>query len=290
MRQALLGLLASVALFGQAPASRLEFEVASIKPATPDEFNRVGAGMHVDGAQVSWKFLSLKDYVGAAYRVKAYQISEPDWMASARFDIVAKLPAGAAPKDVAEMLRALLEDRFQLKTHRESEDLPVYDLVVGKGGLKMQESPPDSGKDVQNGQGGVTAAATRVPGGVTINYGNGGHFTFANNKIEAQRTPGAGIANTLAPFMDRPVVDMTNLKGNYDFVLDLMPEDFAAMGIRSAIAAGATLPPQAIQMAEAASLDSLFIALEKLGLKMEPRKAPVEILVIDHAEKTPTDN
>ncbi len=90
--------------------------------------------------------------------------------------------------------------------------------------------------------------------------------------------------------MDRPVVDMTNLQGHYDFLLELSPEDFRAMGIRSAIAAGVALPPQAIQMAEAASGNSLSNALEKLGLKLETRKAPVEVLVIDHAEKTPSEN
>ena len=192
-------------------------------------------------------------------------------MASERFDIMAKLPAGAAAKDVAEMLRALLDDRFQLKTHRESRDLAVYGLVVGKGG-------------------GVNVAANLRPGGVTVNYANGAYFTFADNKVEGRKMPGSSMATALASFMDRPLIDMTNLKGNYDFALELSPEDFRAMGIRSAIAAGVALPPHAIQMAEAASGDSLFNALEKMGLKLESRKAPVEVLVIDHAEKTPTDN
>ncbi len=70
MRQSLLGVLAAVAIFAQAPVTRPEFEVASIKPSAPDEFNRVGAGVHVDGSQVSWKFLSLNNYIGAAYRVR----------------------------------------------------------------------------------------------------------------------------------------------------------------------------------------------------------------------------
>jgi uncharacterized protein (TIGR03435 family) len=100
----------------------------------------------------------------------------------------------------------------------------------------------------------------------------------------------ANLAPMLSAFMDRPVVDMTDLKGNYDFVLELSPEDFRAMGIRSAIAAGVALPPQAIQMAEAASGDSLTNALQKVGLKLDSRKAPLEVLVIDHAEKTPSEN
>jgi|SRR3984957_8586156 hypothetical protein len=256
MRQVLLGALTSVLLFGQSPVARPEFEVASIKPSPPDEFNRVGAGLHLDGSQVSFKFFSLDEYIVVAYRVKRYQISSPDWMVSERFDITAKLPSGGSAKDVAIMLQALLEDRFQ----------------------------------VQNDRRGFDAATTSRPGGITVDYGDGAYFTFADNKIEGRKMTAANLAPMLSAFMDRPVVDMTNLKGNYDFVLELSPEDFRAMGIRSAISAGVALPPQAIQMAEAASGDSLSNAMQKLGLKLESRKAPLEVIVIDHAEKTPSDN
>jgi len=289
MRQGLLGFVASVALFGQVPPARTEFEVASIKPSSPDEFNQAGAGVHIDGSQVSYKFLSLDEYIVVAYRVKRYQISGPEWMASARFDITAKLPAGGSAKDVAVMLQALLEDRFQIKMHRESKEFPVYGLVLDKGGLKMQESAPDPPKD-QNNRPGFNAGSSTRPGGVTVDLGNGAFFTFANNKIEGRKMTAANLGPALSAFMDRPVVDMTDLKGKYDFVLELSPEDFTAMGIRSAIAAGVPLPPQAIQIAEAASGDSLTSALEKLGLKLESRKAPMEVLVIDQAEKTPSDN
>jgi len=291
MRLGLLGALASVLLFGQPPVARPEFEVASIQPSPPDEFNRVGAGLHLDGSQVSFKFFSLDEYIMAAYRVKRYQISSPDWMASARFDITAKLPAGGSAKDVAVMLQALLEDRFQIKMHHESKEFPVYGLVVAKGGLKMQESPTDSPAAPQNnGRQGLNSAAVPRPGGVAVDYGNGAYYTFADNKLEGRKMKASSIVNVLSAFMDRPVVDMTNLKRNYDFVLELSPEDFRAMSIRAAIAAGFALPPQAIQMAEAASGDSLSNALDKLGLKLESRKAPLEVLVIDHAEKTPSDN
>jgi uncharacterized protein (TIGR03435 family) len=287
-----LSILSSGAVFGQAPAARLEFEVASIKPSAPPGTgaNRVLGGMHVDGAQVSWTFLSLNDYIDSAYRLRSYQISGPDWMASARFDITAKLPDGATRKDIPEMLQRLLEERFQLKTHRESKELAVYGLVVSKSGLKMQESAPDTPGATQTAGGSASVAAVSRPGGVTVNYGNGAYFTFADNKFEGHKLPASAMADVMARFTDRPVVDMTNLKGNYDFLLELAPEDFAAMGIRAAIAAGVQLPPQALQLAEAASGDSLFNAVEKLGLKLESRKAPVEVLVIDHAEKTPTEN
>jgi uncharacterized protein (TIGR03435 family) len=170
-----LGLL-TLAMFGQAPAVRPEFEVASIKPASRDTVSKVLVGMHGDGSQVTWARLSLNDYIGAAYHLRNYQISGPDWLASERFDITAKIPTGGAVKDVPGMLQALLEERFQMKMHRESKELAVYGLVLGKGGAKLQETPNDSG----NGDGGsATVAAKSVPGGITVNFGNGASFTFA---------------------------------------------------------------------------------------------------------------
>jgi uncharacterized protein (TIGR03435 family) len=292
LQKYLLGILICVTAFGQTPATRPEFEVASIKPSAPMGSAKVLAGMHVDGSQVSWASLSLNDYLGSAYRVRSYQISGPDFMASERFDITAKLPAGSVVKDVRAMLQALLEDRFQLKMHRETKDFPVYGLVVGKGGLKMQESPTEPGADTNGGDrpAGANVAAVSRPGGVTVNYGSGAYFTFADNKFEGKKLSASAMADVLARFTDRPVVDMTNLKGKYDFVLEFSPEDFRAMAIRAAIAAGVALPPQVVQMAESASQDSLFNAIEKLGLKLESRKAPIEMLVIDHCEKAPTEN
>jgi uncharacterized protein (TIGR03435 family) len=90
--------------------------------------------------------------------------------------------------------------------------------------------------------------------------------------------------------MDRPVVDMTNLKGAYDFVLNVTPEDRIGMMIRSAINAGVTLPPQALKALDNATGDSLTAALEKIGLTLTPRKGPVEVIVVDSIQKTPSEN
>ncbi|HEX5226314.1 MAG TPA: TIGR03435 family protein [Bryobacteraceae bacterium] len=295
MRGGLLLMLAALPLFGQATppgqtTPRLEFEVASIKPsATPTGPRQVLGGMHIDSSQVNWTFLSLKDYIVTAYRVRIYQISGPDWLGSERFDINAKLPEGASPKDTAAMLQTLLEDRFQLKVHREQNDFAVYGLVVGKGGLKIKESAPDLNPPPSPVSGGAGVAAISRPGGVTVNYSNGASFTFADNKFEGHKLPFPMIADVMARFTDRPVVDMTATKGNYAFSLELSPEDFRAMGIRAAIAAGAQVPPQVLQQAETSG-DSLANALDKLGLKLEPRKAPIETLIVDHAEKTPSEN
>jgi uncharacterized protein (TIGR03435 family) len=245
--------------------------------------------LHIDGSQVRVARFSLNDYIGMTYNVRRYQISSPDWMASERFDITAKLPSPDSAKNVIAMFQALLEDRFQLKMHRENRDLPVYALVPGKGGPKIQESPRDAAQTDSN-RAGVNVAASGQPGGVTVNYGNGSYFTFADNRFEGRKLTAALMADVLARFTDRPVLNMTDLNGTYDFTLNFTPEDFRAMGIRAAIAAGVAIPPQVLQQVEGASGDSLFNAVEKLGLKLDSRKAPVEVLVIDGAEKTPTDN
>ncbi len=274
-----------------ATAATPEFEVASIKPSVQTA-SQV-AGVHIDGAQVRCVLFSLRDYIRMAYKVRDYQILGPEWMAAARFDINAKLPAGATPEQVPEMVGALLADRFQMKMHRETKEFAVYALAAGKNGLRMKETPAESDPveaASQSAKDAVNVTATPTNGGTMIDMGKGSSLMIGNNRLEARKLTMPAFAETLAYFVDRPVVDMTEIKGNYDFTLEFSPEDFRAMLIRSAVINGAVLPPETLKLMETASGDSMFVALEKLGLKMEPRKAPLEVLVIDHMEKAPTEN
>ena len=241
--------------------------------------------MQIDGAQVHCTYLSVKDYIRIAYQVKEYQVSGPDWMASERFDIHAKLPAGAKREQVTEMLQTLLEERFQIKMHRDSKEFPVYGVVVGKGGLKMKESPLDP-----ETEGAVNVTATGGARGTTVNFGRGAYFTLADNKFEARKLTMAQLADSLGRFVERPVVDMTELKGTYDLTLEFTPEEYRALLIRTALSAGVALPPEVMKFLEGASDESLFKGLQALGLKLESRKAPLEVLVIDSASKTPIEN
>jgi uncharacterized protein (TIGR03435 family) len=298
MRQILgtiLAIVAPVAVFGQtAPAASTppaQFEVASIRPAAPLGGTQVNVGVHVDGAMVACTAFSLKDYVVAAYQLKFYQVIGPEWIAGERYDLTAKLPEGATRSQVPAMLQAMLADRFEMKMHRETRDFPVYSLVVMKGGSKMKESPLD--EETENspgGRGAINVAASGGRGGVNLNFGKGSSFAFADNKIEARKLAMLSFVDTLGRFLDRPVVDATELKGTYDFTLNFTPEDFRAMQIRAALAAGVVLPPEALRLLEGASGDSLFSAVQTIGLKLESRKAPLEVLVIDSVRKTPTDN
>jgi uncharacterized protein (TIGR03435 family) len=282
--------LASSAIFSQTA----QFEVTSIRPSAPPGGERVNVGVHIDGAMVRCTALNLKDYIAAAYKLKIYQIQVPDSTGGDRFDISAKLPAGATDAQVPDMLKAMLADRFKMKAHFETKDLPVYALAISKNGLKMKESAPDPNADpadpAEKSRPATNVTGSGGRGGVHIEYGHGSFFTMADNKFTARRLPMSSFTEVLARFEDRPVVDKTGLTGVYDFDLEFTPEDYMAMLIRSAIAAGVTMPPEALRMLSGSSGDSLLNALERLGLKLETRKAPLEVLVVDHLEKVPTEN
>ncbi|MBZ5610483.1 MAG: TIGR03435 family protein [Acidobacteriia bacterium] len=274
-----------LAAFSQAPP---EFEVASIKPSVPPGAERVNVGMRIDGAQVHCTYFALKDYIAMAYGVPDYQVSGPDWMASQRFDITAKLPEGGGRAQIPEMMATLLAERFQLKIHRETKDFPVYAIVVGKGELKLKESAAVS--DPAAGRGNISLAASGGRGGVAVNLGNGSSFAVGDNRFEATRLTMASFAESIRRFLDRPVLDMTGLTKAYDFTLTFSPEDYNAMLIRSALSAGVVLPPQALKALDYGSGDSLIAAVETLGLKLDRRKAPLDLVVVDHMEKSPTEN
>ena len=285
----ILGLVFGAAAAFAQNSARPEFEVASIRPSAQGLQDGATAGVRIDGAQFRAATLTLKDYIGMAYRVKLYQISGPDWIGSDRFDISATLPPGTT-NQIPEMMQRLLEDRFRIKLHREKKDFPVYVLEVAKGGLKMQETGPDPEAANADARTPVTITGSGNAQGVSVNLGRGSSYTFGNNKFEGKRLTMAMIAGTLERFVDRPIVDMTDLKGAYDVTLDVTQEDYRAMLIRAAVAAGVSLPPEALRLLDGASTPSLFEAVQKVGLRLDARKAPLDMIVVDEGRKTPTEN
>jgi uncharacterized protein (TIGR03435 family) len=133
-----LALLAAGAVFGQTPAAAPAFEVASVKPAPPPTPGSIKVQMGGDPGMVDYKNVSLKTLIARAYRMKEYQISGPDWLETARFDILAKVPPNAPKGQVPPMLQNLLAERFKLTVHREQKVMPAYAMVVGKNGLKVK--------------------------------------------------------------------------------------------------------------------------------------------------------
>ena len=290
-----LGISAAVVVLAQTASVRPEFEVASIKPAEKiDAMSgaQVHVGMQIDGAQMHATYFSLKDLIRIAYKVKDHQVVGPDWISTDRFNIHATLPAGTSRDQVPEMMQTLLEQRFQLKMHRGSKEFPVYAIVLAKDGAsKLKPSPLEPEVVDANGRKApVDVQGSGGRGGTTIKFGRGAYYTFADNKFEAHKLSMQILADTLTRYVERPVVDMTGLEGTYDVMLEFTPEDYRVLLIRSAIYAGVTLPPEALMFLQGASDESIFKGLQTVGLKLEQRKAPLEVLLIDSMNKTPTDN
>jgi uncharacterized protein (TIGR03435 family) len=262
-----------------------QFEVASVRPSPEQLPAQAAAGLQITQRQVRFSYLSLKDYIGIAYSLPVHRISAPDWVASTRFEIAATIPAGSTPEQLPEMMRALLAERFQLKTHRESREFSVYALEVAAGGAKLVRLEDEVATDAP-----VTVASSGSSNGVVVDLGQGSFFTFGNNRFEAKKVTLGTFVDTLGRFVDRPVVDMTKLEGRYDVAFDIAPEDYMPMMIRSAVNAGISLPAPALRMLDTATIGSVPDALKKLGLSLQGRREPLEVLVVDSMEKLPTEN
>jgi uncharacterized protein (TIGR03435 family) len=246
-----------------------EFETASIKLNQVRQIS-FKAGFTVDGYRS--QCASLQSLIREAYGVQSYGISEiPKSLSPECYDIEAKMDQSVAdalsklpPAQLElarqQMLQSLLAERFNLKIHRESKEGPVYFLTIGKNGPKLQEAKTGNALAVN---------ADGTPARYRIQIG-------PESKTYAWSTSMKSLADFLARQVSRPVVDETGLTGIYDFTLDWVPE--APPTSSPDAANGVTLPgvPGA----------SLFSALQQqLGLKLEPGKSPIEIIVIDHVER-----
>jgi uncharacterized protein (TIGR03435 family) len=252
-----------------AAAPKYEFETASIKP-NKSGFTTFRSGFTVDGfradgTQVRW-------LIQQAYGVSDFFLSGiPDWLNAEHYDVEAKMDASVAdslskltPPQLKlaqqQMLQTLLAERFNLKIHRETKDEPVYFLIVGKNGPKLQDAKTDDTRGVLNADG--TPARSRMQLG-------------PGSKTYAWSTSMKTLADFLTRFLSRPVLDKTGLTGSYDFTLDWMPDAPPASSPDAVNAVTLPATPSA----------SLFSAVQPLGLKLEHGKAPVEIIVIDHVER-----
>jgi uncharacterized protein (TIGR03435 family) len=301
LRGASLTLAAACAAYSQGnpPA----FEVASIKPAAPQTMGRMMVRMGGDAGRVDYANVSLKDVLARAYDVKRYQITGPSWLDSERYDITAKVPDGVPKEQIPAMLQVLLSERFKMTIHRETKEQPVYALIVGKGGPKLKISDPNDAPG-PGGPGGPSAGAMVKggpgpggpggPGGAPPKGammmemgGPGGNARMRANGVTMPR-----FCDMLSNMLDRPVVDMTELDGNYDIALDVSMEELAGMkrmpagGPGPGGGGGGDHGPAP----DAAPSASIFSAVQSLGLKLDPRKAPIAYVMVDRAEKVPTEN
>lgn len=153
--------------------------------------------------------------------------------------------------------------------------------------FKLESVPAD--RDVTN-VAAFSAGASASSRGLGVDLGRGSSYTFADNRFQARKLAMGMLAQTMTNWTGRPVVDRTSLSGYYDFTLELTPEDFQAMQIRSADMAGVALPAQALRFLENNTLDSLHESLRKIGLTLESQRAPMEVLVVDQINSAPTEN
>jgi uncharacterized protein (TIGR03435 family) len=274
-------------LGAQTPPARPQFEVASVKPAANDQpgagrgpmlremmrNNRLpGAIPMTDPGRIHLENWALLDLIAAASSVRASQVSGPPWLSDLAFDIEAKMPAGA-PKDALNaMLQSLLEERFGLKMHRDTHARQGFALVVGKNGpkLKLADPPPAPAPDLteeeQNAKNKEQAQAmlATMRKRAEENRANGTPLGQLNSATWPSVTTGE-LASRLVRFADAPVVDETGLTGKYSVTIEIWKNSDVPGG-------------------------TVFDAVEKLGLKLQPRKVTVETVVVDQVSKTPTAN
>ncbi|HKO19487.1 MAG TPA: TIGR03435 family protein, partial [Acidobacteriaceae bacterium] len=235
----------------------LEFEVASVKPQVfGGQQGRVGVFVH--GNTLDAEHVSLTDLVKFAYNLRDIQLSGgPSWAQSGAlnsselYQVIAKTSGETAPDTFRQMLQTLLTDRFKLRIHHLQRDLPVYNLVVNKGGPKLRVSSADGNSALRvssSGRLGVRIVATH---------------TSVQQLIDRQ----------LGKYTDRPIFDKTGLTAACDFTLE-----FAVERGSPGLEAGPNEPPALVTAIQ-----------DQLGLRLEPGKAPFDTVVIDHAER-PSQN
>lgn len=227
-----------------------------------------------DPTRFSTQNLNLENLVTLAYGIEHYQLSGPDWLSQERFDIVAKVPEGATREQLWLMLRNLLEERFKLAAHHEQKEIQTYELTAGKNGPKLRESRDKPEPDAAGPR--ASSGPSLDADGFPVLPGRGSGMAATNGRARRRfvRASMEDLARALSGQLGRPVTDATGLKGKYDFTLSWVMQPLRANGDD----AGNTGP------------DLIGAVQEQLGLRLEAKKGTVDMLVIDHIEKVPTEN
>jgi uncharacterized protein (TIGR03435 family) len=237
--------LAAQICVAQEPQAAPEFEVATVKPASPGA--RQGVWTNGSEDRIRMYNMSLRQLILFAYDQKSYQVTATGWADSDRYDVIgkvteeqARLPWEQRYALMHAMTRSLLAGRFKLVLHREEKELGVYALVAAKNGSKIKETGPNPGENVR----------------VDVRSGH----------LSAQSMPMSQLVEILSRSVDRPILDRTGILGVFDVTLDWGPEIAGPSSLE-------TKPPLPIALQE------------QLGLKLETQKSKIEVLVIDRAER-----
>jgi uncharacterized protein (TIGR03435 family) len=234
--------------------------------------------------------MRLIDLIAQAYSVKQNQVVAPSWLKSAQeiFDIDAKMPVGATREQVPPMMQGMLAERFKLVVHKETRERAGYALVTAKDGPKLAQAEPEKE---------LPAASTPPQKALSVN-GRGGALPqpFAESSDGATtryvnpRADMARLAAMLEPILDQPVLDMTGLKGYYKITLDISIADMRKMlGVAPSIS-GAIADTEPANLASDPAGRSIFSSLRAMGLNLNPRRVPMEVVIVDSVEPKPTVN
>jgi uncharacterized protein (TIGR03435 family) len=263
--------------YGQ-PAASLAFDVASVRPAAQSSSHppsiRGGPGTS-DPERIVFTNVNLMSVLQRAYGVKSYQVVGPAWLTSLRYDITAKLPAGATKEQCDLMLQHLVADRFHLLLHHETKQLRGYELVRGKVEPKLKRSsetgadvvPDEAPKNDANGFPRLSAPGLVLTEGV--------QGTAVVSFVTARAQPVSALAELLGKEFRLPVADATGLTGRFDFTLEFAPQAPGAVPIESPDGSAANL---------------ISAVPQQLGLRLVPKKMPVDVIVVDSADQIPTQN
>ena len=235
-------------------AQEAKFEVTSVRPSQPGQR---GWGFRFPSPdKYAANNVTLESLIENAYLMFDFQIEgAPSWAKSEHFDVEGKAEGKPDREQVRLMVRSLMEDRFKLATHRETRQLPLYEVTIARGGIKFKEGACEGQPGPQNPCGGTSFALRGEMKGRVITVQDFG--------------------DAFSQYLGRTVVDKTGLTGKYDFDLRWTPDDTMPRGPGDA---GAPPPDP--------NGPSLFTAMrEQLGLELKAAKGPVEMLVIDHVER-----
>jgi len=266
-------------------AGGVKFEVASVRPAVSDEdapsFMRGGPETS-DPERITYQRLSLARLLITAYGLDYDQVSGPGWIGTELYTVVAKVPPGTTKEQVKLMWQDLLAERFHLKTHLIKKDFPVYELSVAKGGAKLHKS----GEGPVKQEAGFPAPPAGQNWGWSFVPPRNTRLTFRDYSMaefvqQQLRWPLMTSLESFRAIALGRVVDKTGLDGKYDFTLEYAGRRNSPGGAF----------PQPLPDGESDSAPFLIDALrQQLGLILTEGKAPLDVLVVDHADKVPTEN
>ena len=300
---ALATLLAATTAFAQAPAATpaAAFDVAAVKPSNPNPdptnpLSQIALMLPQPGGRFTATNTPLRMLIMAAYELKqdAQLAGGPPALLAAKYDITARtVTATLGMKELPGLLRSLLADRFKLKTHTESRELPIYDLVLARSDGRLGPDLRPSKSECSQGDALAAAGAALAKGDVANFLGKPGPCMVTtdpsggplNLMMRGDGQEMKQIVEILTQFTGRAVRDKTGLTGRYDFDMKMDLQMVLALAKRM----GANIPAAAENIPQADG-SSLMTALnEQLGLKLDSVRAPVDVVVIDSIEALTPD-